>query len=149
MKAIVTTPIAITLGLLMAASTASAERPGVRADSAKAEHRLHVQRELGLSEEQAAQIKAIRESGGSREDIDALLTPEQQAKMAPIKESHKGLREKRIAKMQKRLDLSEGQVEEIREIRESGGTREDVLAILSEEQRAKMKQKRRSLSTGG
>lgn len=149
MKAVIITPIVITLGLLIAASTASAERPGAKADSAIAEHRLHVKRELDLSEEQVAQIKALRESDGSREDINALLTPEQQAKMASIKESHKGLRDKRIAKMQKRLDLSEGQVEEMQEIRESGGNREDILAVLSEEQRAKMKQKRRRLSTGG
>ena len=149
MKAIIITPIAITLGLLIAASTASAARPGARADSAIAEHRLHVKRELGLSEEQVAQIKAIRENGGSREDMNAILTAEQQLKMASIKESHKGLRDKRIAKMQKRLDLSDDQVEEMQEIRASGGTREDVLAVLSEQQRAKMKDKRHQLSTGG
>ena len=149
MKAIIITPIAITLGLLIAVSTASAERLGAKTDSAIAEQRLHVQQKLGLSEEQAAQIKAIRENGGRREELNEVLTAEQQAKMASIKESHKGLREKRIAKMKKRLDLSDDQVEKIQEIRESGGTREDVFAVLSEEQKTKMKNKRRTLSTGG
>ena len=149
MKAIIITPIAITLGLLIAVSTASTERLGAKTDSAIAEQRLHVQQKLGLSEEQAAQIKAIRENGGSREELNEVLTAEQQAKMASIKESHKGLREKRIAKMKKRLDLSDDQVEKIQEIRESGGTREDVFAVLSEEQKTKMKNKRRTLSTGG
>jgi superfamily I DNA and RNA helicase len=69
--------------------------------------------------------------------------------MASIKESHKGLRKKRIAKMQKRLDLSDDQVKEIQEIREDGGSREDIIALLSDEQREKMKSKRRTLSTGG
>ncbi|MFT4825993.1 MAG: Spy/CpxP family protein refolding chaperone [Halioglobus sp.] len=149
MKRIIITPIAVTLGLLITAGTALAERPEARHGSGIVEHRLHVQQELGLSEEQMAQIKTIRESGGSREEINALLTSEQKAKMASIKESHKGLRKKRIAKMQKRLDLSDDQVKEIQEIREDGGSREDIIALLSDEQREKMKSKRRTLSTGG
>lgn len=41
----------------------------------------HIQQNLGLSQEQADQIRSIRQNGGSREDIRNVLTEEQRAQM--------------------------------------------------------------------
>ena len=43
---------------------------------------------LGLSDEQAEQMKSIREAGGSHEEVRAVLTEEQQAKLDAIKKRH-------------------------------------------------------------
>ena len=48
----------------------------------------------------------------------------------------------RLARMQQHLSLTDAQVEEIRAIRENGGSREDVRAILSDEQRAMIEEHR-------
>ena len=47
-----------------------------------------------------------------------------------------GKRGDRFARMQKHLQLSDDQVAEMRSIRENGGTREDVHAVLTDDQRA-------------
>jgi Spy/CpxP family protein refolding chaperone len=52
-------------------------------------------------------------------------------------------REERLQRMQQHLGLSEEQVAQIRDIRAQGGTREDVHAVLTEEQRSRMAQARK------
>ena len=76
MKRLVITVMILTL----TAATAYAQpgpngdRPGQRAG---AERMGRMQEDLGLSEAQAEQIRQIRENGGSREEIHAVLTEEQ------------------------------------------------------------------------
>ena len=53
----------------------------------------------------------------------------------------------RMARMQQILGLSDEQMTQMREIRENGGSREDMSAVLSDEQRAIMDE-RRSHSKG-
>ena len=48
-----------------------------------------------------------------------------------------------LARMQKNLDLSDEQVTQLREIRERGGSREEVRAVLTDEQLALMQERRR------
>ena len=48
----------------------------------------------------------------------------------------------RMARMQENLGLSDEQMAQIREIRENGGSREEIRAVLSDEQRALMKERR-------
>jgi hypothetical protein len=55
----------------------------------------------------------------------------------------------RMAKMQKNLDLSDGQVAEIRHIRDSGGSKEEIMAVLTEEQLAMMKERRAQIKDKG
>ncbi len=50
--------------------------------------------------------------------------------------------EQRMARMQERLGLSDAQVEQMREIRESGGGREEMREVLTEEQRAQIEERR-------
>ena len=48
----------------------------------------------------------------------------------------------RMAQMQERLGLSDEQVEQLRQIRENGGSREEMKAVFTEEQHAMMKERR-------
>ena len=50
--------------------------------------------------------------------------------------------QQRVQRMQKHLGLSDAQVEQMREIRESGGAREDMRSVLTDEQRAKIDEHR-------
>ncbi|MFT5482833.1 MAG: Spy/CpxP family protein refolding chaperone [Halieaceae bacterium] len=50
--------------------------------------------------------------------------------------------EERFSRMQKHLDLTDEQITRIREIRETGGGREEIRAVFTDEQREKIKQRR-------
>ena len=141
--------LAMAMGLLMAATVAVAERPDSTHDGKHAQRRAHLQKELELSDEQVQQMREIREQGGTREEIQAVLTPEQQEKMATIRANNEGKRAQRMTRMQAHLELTDEQVAQMREIREQGGSREDMHAILTEEQKAKIAQRHNTLSVGG
>lgn len=49
-----------------------------------------MQENLGLSQEQMEQIRSIRESGGGREEIRAVMTDEQQAKLDEHRANRQG-----------------------------------------------------------
>lgn len=49
----------------------------------------------------------------------------------------------RMERMKSHLELTDEQVEEIRQIREQGGGREQVRAVLTEEQQARWKEQRK------
>ncbi len=48
----------------------------------------------------------------------------------------------RMARMQESLGLSDDQMEQMREIRKNGGSREEMHAVLTDEQRALMEERR-------
>ena len=48
-----------------------------------------MQAHLELSDEQVAEMRRIREDGGSREEVRAVLTEEQQAKWDQARERHR------------------------------------------------------------
>ncbi len=50
--------------------------------------------------------------------------------------------EDRMAQMQERLGLSDEQVKQLRQIRENGGSREEMKEVFTEEQHAMMKERR-------
>lgn len=107
------------------------------------EERLErMQKHLSLTDEQVSQIREIRENGGGREEIGAVLTQEQRDKMGKHKGKRRGS-EERLKQMQEKLDLSEEQVSQIREIRSNGGTREDVAKVLTPEQLSQVKEHRK------
>ena len=54
-----------------------------------------------------------------------------------------------LEKMQQQLDLTDAQVEEIRQIKAEGGSREDIKAVLTEEQQQKMQQHRKRMQGKG
>lgn len=55
----------------------------------------------------------------------------------------------RMVKMQRNLGLSDGQVAEIRRIRDNGGSKEEIMAVLTEEQLAAMKERRALIKNEG
>jgi len=130
--------LVITLGLLMASTSALAEKDKDKHDGDQGKRRAHIQQELNLSEEQLKQMREIREQGGSREDIRAVMTEEQQEKADAMRAKHHEKRGNRLERMKEHLALTDEQVEQIQEIHEQGGSREEVHAVLTEEQQAKM-----------
>lgn len=48
-----------------------------------------MQSNLGLTDEQVEQMRDIRQAGGTREDMNAVLNPEQQAKLDAAHKKHK------------------------------------------------------------
>ncbi len=55
----------------------------------------------------------------------------------------------RMARMQEHLDLSDDQMKQIREIRENGGSREEMRAVFTDEQRALMQERRAQMEANG
>ncbi|MCX2980270.1 hypothetical protein EYC98_05230 [Halieaceae bacterium IMCC14734] len=107
-----------------------------------------MQQHLGLSDEQVQQMQAIRDDGGSREDMQAVLTAEQREKMEQHRAS-KGKGGDRLARMQKHLQLTDDQVEQMREIRANGGGRDEMQAVLTEEQRQQLEAHRQARGKRG
>ena len=134
--------LAITFGLLLAPMAVLAEPPEGRHGGDRAQHRARMQQELGLSEEQMQQMREIREQGGSRDDMQSILTDEQQGKMREMRASNKGERGQRMTRMQENLGLSDEQMQQMQQIREQGGGREEMHAVLTDEQRATVEARR-------
>jgi Spy/CpxP family protein refolding chaperone len=55
----------------------------------------------------------------------------------------------RLAKMQQNLDLSDEQVAQLRQIRDNGGDKEQILAVLTDEQLETMKKRRAQMKGKG
>lgn len=53
----------------------------------------------------------------------------------------------RLQRMQNRLGLSDEQVSQLREIRQRGGSREEIRAVFTDEQWAMMQERRRQANT--
>jgi len=125
------------LGLLMVSSLALAQAESDAPADGKAHPRAKMQDELNLTDEQVKQMREIRDAGGSREEMNAVLTPEQQAKAGQLRKEHKGDRGKRMVHMKEQLGLSDEQVAQIKEIKESGGSKDAIRAVLTPEQQTK------------
>ncbi len=111
----------IALGLALVSSVALAQPPsappgGPQGDG-KGPPMMRMQNELDLTDEQVKKMREIRDQGGSRAEMQAVLTPEQRAKMAAQREEHAGEREERKARMQEHLGLSDEQKTKMAEIR--------------------------------
>ncbi|MEA5507818.1 P pilus assembly/Cpx signaling pathway, periplasmic inhibitor/zinc-resistance associated protein [Halotia wernerae UHCC 0503] len=97
---------------------------------------------LGLTDAQKAQMQSIRRD--TRAKIEAILTPEQKAKLAAAKETRQAQRQagqgQRPGKGKgwAELNLTEAQKTQMRQIRES--SKQQMQALLTPEQQAKLKQ---------
>ena len=132
MKALI---LALSLTLVSSAVLAQSEsEPPSGNKVAKLER---MQNNLGLTDEQVEQMRDIRQAGGSREDMHAVLNPEQQAKAAKLRKAHNGKGGDRKRRLQQ-LDLSDEQKTKIENIRKEGGSREEVRAVLTPAQQAKL-----------
>lgn len=120
----------LVLGLILISSVAFAQSP----EGGKSAHKGQMRKELGLTDEQVQQMREIRESGGSRKEAMEVLTPEQQAQAQELRKKNQG---KKGERMQQHLGLDDEQMAEIEEIKQAGGSREDIRAVLTPEQQAK------------
>jgi Spy/CpxP family protein refolding chaperone len=107
------------------------------------EGRGHFMGQLDLSAEQKEQMREIRENGGGRDEMRAVLTAEQQAKLDELREAKRGKRGPNIERMKQHLDLTDEQANEISGIIDAGGSREEIQEVLTEEQKAKMTELRK------
>lgn len=127
------------LGLILASSVILAQPQGGPNVVDKAPPAAPMENELGLTDEQVKQMRAIRDAGGTRAAMQAVLTPEQEAKAAELRKERKG---ERASRMKEHLGLSDEQAAQIRAIRKEGGSREEIRAVLTPEQQAKLDEAR-------
>ena len=124
------------IGLALFSSLALAQPEGASTGGKKPDL-ARMENKLGLSEDQVQQMREIRDSGGSMEDMRAVLTPEQQSQAAQIRKKHKGGKGDRRAHIQQSLNLTDEQMTEMEDIRKNGGTTQDIRAVLTPDQQAK------------
>jgi Spy/CpxP family protein refolding chaperone len=132
-----------TIGLLLAAAVSIAQADNHPEKDGRPDQGKRMMQQLDLSEEQREQMREIREQGGSREEAMAVLTDEQRQKAEALRRAHG---EERLKRMREDLDLTDEQVAQIKEIRENNGSREEIQAVLTEEQREKARQHRKKMS---
>ncbi len=128
--------ITIALGLTLISSLALGQPEGAAPQSGS-DHKRALLKQLDLSPEQREKIREIRASGGGRDEVRAVLTEDQQVKLRRLKKSHNDPSGGRAERMKAHLGLSDEQAAEIKSIREAGGSREEVRAVLTEEQQEK------------
>lgn len=128
--------VALTLALASSVALAESETGSENGSTsgAKAAPVARMQDELDLTDEQKQKMREIRDAGGTREEMQAVLTAEQQAKAAELRKERMG---ERADRMKEELGLSSEQMAKIKDIRKAGGTREEVRAVLTPEQQVK------------
>ncbi|MEH2067177.1 MAG: P pilus assembly/Cpx signaling pathway, periplasmic inhibitor/zinc-resistance associated protein [Nostoc sp.] len=96
--------------------------------------------ELGLTDTQKSQIQSIRRD--SRAKYEAVLTPEQKAKLEAAKQARQAERQAGQRRGGRKnfadLNLTEAQKTQMRQIRES--EKQQIQAVLTPEQRQKLEQ---------
>jgi len=103
--------------------------------------------EVGLTDAQREELRRVQASGGTREEIRSILTPEQQAKIAELKRARKADGHS-LDQLKDKLDLSDEQVAQMQQIRQQGGSRRELIAVLTPEQRDKFNQLRQRAGSG-
>ena len=129
--------ITIALGLALISSLALGQPEGVAPQTGPG-HKRAMLEQLDLSPKQRETMREIRASGGGRDEIRAVLTEDQQSKLRKLKKSHNDPAGDRARRMKTHHGLSDEQAEQMKSIREAGGSREEVRAVLTEEQQAKL-----------
>lgn len=131
-------------------SRSKADEPGIAVKSPNALPRLR--KMLNLSPEQVAEISQIKQNGGGIDEIKATLTEAQLAIFLSKRDRKPGKSERTnfISRLESDLDLSASQVAEMRGIQERGGSRKELRAVLTKEQKSVLVAKReaRKLAKG-
>jgi periplasmic protein CpxP/Spy len=97
------------------------------------QHRGNAFKELNLTDAQKQQFKTIRQN--TRQQIQSVLTDEQRTKLESAGQSGQSSDRKAVMKS---LNLTDTQKQQMRDIRKK--SREQMLAILTPEQRSKFEQ---------
>lgn len=132
----------LALGLTLASSVALVQAEDTSTDSVKAPPG-RMQDQLGLTDEQVKEMRTIRDAGGSREEMNAVLTSEQQSKAAAHRKANHADPDKRMARLQEKLDLSDEQMAEIKALKQGGGSRDEIRAVMTPDQQAKFDEMRK------
>ena len=135
----------LVLSLTIVASSALAQSETEPPSASRVAKLQQMKKSLGLTDQQ---VSEMREAGGSRDDMRAVLSPEQQAKAVKLRQTHKGRGGDRKRRLQQ-LDLSDEQMTQIHSIRQEGGSPQQVRAVLTPQQRVKLDTLRESASAAG
>ena len=127
--------VAMTAVIIMALSLAATAEEKNRAKPTKEERLVRMQEHLNLSDDQVEEIRRVHSNGGGRDEVSAILTDDQREQ---LKRSRKSGKEERINRMREHLNLSDEQVSQIQSIKENGGGREEIAAVLTDDQRQQM-----------
>jgi cyanate lyase len=98
-----------------------------------------MQQQLQLTDDQVTEMRQIRDDGGSRKEVRAVLTDEQKVRSKGRKHS---VSDEQLNRMQEQLQLTDDQVAKMRQIRDEGGTRAEIRAVLTEEQKVQAEETR-------
>lgn len=138
----------LVLSLTIVASSALAQSEAEPPSAGRVAKLQQMKKSLGLTDQQVSEMRAIRHAGGSRDDMRAVLNPEQQATAVKLRQAHKGKGGDRKRRLQQ-LDLSDEQMTQIHSIRQEGGSPQEVRAVLTPQQRVKLDTMRESASAAG
>jgi molybdenum-dependent DNA-binding transcriptional regulator ModE len=127
--------VAATALVIMGFSMPTAAAQENKAKPSKEERLVRMQEHLNLSDDQVEEIRTVHSNGGGRDQVSAILTDDQREQLKSFRKSGK---EERINKMQEHLDLSDEQVSQIHAIKENGGGRKEIAAVLTDDQRQQM-----------
>jgi molybdenum-dependent DNA-binding transcriptional regulator ModE len=127
--------VAMTAVIMMALSLAATAEEKNRAKPTKEERLVRMQEHLNLSDDQVEEIRSVHSNGGGRDEVSAILTDDQREQLKSFRKSGE---EERINRMREHLNLSDEQVSEIRSIKDSGGGRDEISAVLTDDQRQQM-----------
>lgn len=99
--------------------------------AAKAERLALMQAELDLSEEQVAQIRTILDQGGKGSEVSGVLNEEQKIQLEAYRKKYRAQKDDYIPGLQQALELNSKEVDEIRVILSRGGSRAEIVAVLT------------------
>lgn len=139
--------VLILSGFLFASSVTMAQSLQTK----QAKQIVHMQERLGLSQEQIDKIYELDGQNAGVEDIRSVLTQDQIAILQEKRQKQKQAKEKkrdRLIAMQEDLGLSDDQMEQIRQINARPSRQDEILALLTDEQKVKMKQFRKKYKNG-
>jgi molybdenum-dependent DNA-binding transcriptional regulator ModE len=131
LKKLVAVTAVVVMGLSMPTTAAEENRE----KPSKEQRLVRMQEHLNLSDDQVEEIRSVHSNGGGRDEIGAILTDDQRGQLRSFRKSGK---EGRNNKMREHLNLSDEQVSQIQSIKESGGGREEIAAVLTDDQRQQM-----------
>jgi Spy/CpxP family protein refolding chaperone len=129
----------VLVGMMLVSSFALAQPSTSPESNPRAQNIAQIQDQLGLTEEQAKKMREIRDNGGSMADMRAVLTPEQKKKAAQLRKEHEEDPMQLRGVFQQVLGLSDEQMSRLEQIRKDGGSRADMIAVLTPEQKEKFK----------
>ena len=152
MKKLLTSILAVTILIFSATAQNKRENKQNKGQHHGQQKKQHMMKNINMSEAQKAQAKAIRQDQTlgkeqKKEQIKAILTPEQKTKMAEMKaekkQNHEAKSAEKMEKMKANLGLSDDQANSMKAFNESFKNQRNAIkndaSLTKEQKKEKMK----------